>query len=376
MVICSSLSPSSYAMDAIGDVELGNRGLGGPKHTLSFEQRPGRADVIKEAQAYIEECRNQGQTDWGDLLEHKLQTFEKIKTSALLELAIHVVEYHSGVDSETHSTSKEIRNFRDLLGYLNQKPLESLRAQVLTIIQSKSIAEESITFLESAQAVRELDVHLFSHAISAMLFVVLATRWEGQDQDRLKHLFEVDLYSHMAPKSIPLQLPSRVKQQHPSRSECLKRIPFLVKPHLFQNDNAVNTLRLHRRPPKTDWVNILYLPPADGVTHLRLINSIKCSYKVTDGPIDIASEYGISEHLPEHATALTPSYAIGSVARKAFFTHLGILNDLKGPEGKLVCSHSLLGRHPLIRSRRTMAALTPLLQRLTGYDTLWIASNS
>ena len=323
-------------MDSIEDIELGNRGLGS-NHTLSFEQKPGRGDVIKEVQAYIEESRDQGQTAWGDLLEHKLKTFEKIKTSALLELAIHVDEFHSGVDSkilsdsETHIISKEIRNFRDLLGYLNQKPPDSLRAQVLSIIQSKCVAEESITITESAHAVLELDEHLFSHAVSAMLFVVLATRWEGQGKDRLKDLFEVDHHLHRAHT-----LPSTVRPQHPSRSECLQRIPFLVKPHLFQNDNTVNTLRPHHRPPKTDRVNVLYLPPADGVTHLRLINFIKCWYKVADGPIDTTAVYGVPDHVPEHAAGLTPRCAIGSIAEKALITHLGVLNDLKHLVGKLV----------------------------------------
>ncbi|MCJ1328201.1 hypothetical protein MMC10_004877 [Thelotrema lepadinum] len=258
-----------------------------------------------------------------------------IKPSALLELMIYAVEYHSGVDSQTYSKTKEISSFRDLIEYVDQRPSNTLRAQVLSIVQSKSVAEESITLVKSAHALFELDEHLFSHAISAMLFVVLATHWkEGVHQERLRDLLDVEHKFLKIAKAKPLELPSMAVPPHPSM-EHIQKIPFLVKPHLFEHDNAVNTTRPHSRPPKIDWVSVLYLPPGDGAFHFRLINSIRSSYKVADGPIDISSEYGVPDRLPEHTRELVPRYAIGSVARRALLSHCRVLNSLKDLTFKL-----------------------------------------
>ena len=51
VIFCSQTHLRRYEMDRNGDIELGNRGLGSPKRTLTFEQRPGRAEVVREAQA-------------------------------------------------------------------------------------------------------------------------------------------------------------------------------------------------------------------------------------------------------------------------------------------------------------------------------------
>ena len=368
-------------MNGNKDIELGQRNANPPtvatpplrhsSRTLSFGQRPGREEVIGIARRYIAQCKGNGETEWAKLLEQRLRTFRLIKTKALLELVIYAVEYHSspGPDGEDsfYSKPKEISNFGDLLQYLATPPEQSMKAQVLSIVQSRGISEESITLVESAHALFDIDQDLFSHAISAMLYTTLASSSWDLDKEQLKGLLDVGGKFTQGHGTTELQLPSNVDPDLVDREEYLQKIPILVRPFLYKSDNTVYTKRPHRRSPRTDWVNVLYSPSTERVPHLRLINSIKCCGKVSDGPIDIPSQYGISDQLPEHATGLTPRYAIGAIASKALLQHCDILNSLRGLTARLVrgavCTRCTL----LLKIPRSMrVAPTHPLRRLIG----------
>ena len=338
---------------------------------LSFGQNPGRADAIKIAKRFIDECKQRGEMEWAQVLQSRLNVFQMIKSHALLELVIYAVEYHSALPpaSSVNSRSKDIRNFKELLDYLGQTPESSLQAQVLFIVQSRSISDDTMTFFESAHALFD-ERGSFSHAISAMLYMTIASKW-SVDNQHLKGVLDIESNPAAVPTGLEMQLPSSIEVPSDRTEDYLQHVPILAQPFFYENDNTVHTKRPHRRPPKIDMHKVLYTPAKGSTTYSRLINSILYANKSEDGYPDIPSQFGILDHLREHASALAPRYTLGAIARKALSKHCGFLGNIQQLAAKLVRSDAVDCKAPSLSGyRNTMVAFILPLPKLIGCSML------